>query len=87
MHFAERLSSHFAAQVRYDAVIVACGEQSATFGIPGVLEHACFLKEIDDAVKLRNKIGQCFGAERGFSLLLHRMQRRGAVPCEVSTGA
>lgn len=46
--------------MRYDAVVVACGEASATFGVPGVTEHACFLKEISDAVSLRNKIGQCF---------------------------
>lgn len=50
----------FCLQVRYDAVVVACGEKSATFGTPGVEEHCCFLKEIADAVTLRNRIGQCF---------------------------
>lgn len=31
--------------IKYDYLIVACGAQNATFGVPGVHEHACFLKE------------------------------------------
>jgi NADH dehydrogenase FAD-containing subunit len=32
--------------VKYDYLVVACGAENATFGVPGVKEHACFLKEI-----------------------------------------
>jgi NADH:ubiquinone reductase (non-electrogenic) len=31
--------------VNYDYLVVACGAENATFNIPGVREHACFLKE------------------------------------------
>lgn len=31
--------------IKYDYLIIACGAQNATFGVPGVYEHACFLKE------------------------------------------
>ena len=31
--------------VNYDYLVVACGAENATFNIPGVKEHACFLKE------------------------------------------
>ncbi|KAK9915294.1 hypothetical protein WJX75_007230 [Coccomyxa subellipsoidea] len=47
-------------EVAYDAVVIAIGEQTATFGVPGVTEHCYFLKEISDAVGLRRRIGQCF---------------------------
>lgn len=30
----------------YDYLVVACGAETATFGIPGVEENSCFLKEI-----------------------------------------
>ncbi|CAL8468561.1 g8101 [Coccomyxa elongata] len=47
-------------EVAYDAVVVSVGEQTATFGVPGVMEHCYFLKEINDAVGLRRRVGQCF---------------------------
>lgn len=31
--------------VKYDHLVIACGAENATFGIPGVKENACFLKE------------------------------------------
>lgn len=31
-------------EVAYDAVVVSVGEQTATFGVPGVMEHCYFLK-------------------------------------------
>jgi NADH:ubiquinone reductase (non-electrogenic) len=31
--------------VKYDQLVIACGAENATFGIPGVKEYACFLKE------------------------------------------
>ena len=42
--------------VKYDYLVVACGAQNATFGIPGVKEHACFLKESWDAHKIRTRL-------------------------------
>jgi NADH:ubiquinone reductase (non-electrogenic) len=38
---------------------VACGAQNATFGVPGVSEYACFLKESWDAKKIRAKLMDC----------------------------
>jgi len=40
----------------YDILVYGCGAQSGTFGTPGVREHAFFLKEVDDAIKLRRAL-------------------------------
>jgi NADH:ubiquinone reductase (non-electrogenic) len=42
--------------VSYDKLVVAVGAENNTFGIPGVREHAHFLKELSDARKIRQKI-------------------------------
>lgn len=47
-------------QVHYDKLVIAVGAKSNTFGIPGVEEHARFLKEIADAHWIRHQIVQCF---------------------------
>ena len=47
-------------EVQYDKLVVAVGAISNTFGIPGVEEHAKFLKEISDAHQIRHQIIQCF---------------------------
>ena len=36
------------------------GAQTNTFGIPGVREHCCFLKQIEDARRIRTAIVNCF---------------------------
>jgi len=46
-------------EVPYDMLVVAVGAENATFGIPGVKEHSCFLKEIADAQEIRKKIMDC----------------------------
>ncbi|KAF8448363.1 hypothetical protein BGX38DRAFT_594771 [Terfezia claveryi] len=46
-------------EVPYDYLVVGVGAENATFGIPGVKEHACFLKEITDAQKIRTKVMDC----------------------------
>jgi NADH:ubiquinone reductase (non-electrogenic) len=46
-------------EVPYDMLVVAVGAENATFGIPGVREHSCFLKEIGDAQQIRKKIMDC----------------------------
>ncbi len=45
--------------IPYDYLVVAVGAENATFGIPGVRENACFLKEIWDARKIRTKLMDC----------------------------
>ncbi|KAI9783250.1 MAG: NADH:ubiquinone oxidoreductase [Geoglossum umbratile] len=46
-------------EVPYDMLVVAVGATNATFGIPGVREHSCFLKEVGDAQAIRKKIMDC----------------------------
>ena len=46
--------------VEYDRLIVGVGAQTNTFGIPGVRENCCFLKQVDDARRIRNGIVNCF---------------------------
>lgn len=43
----------------YDHLVVAAGANSNTFGIPGVKEHAMFLKEISHARRIRQRIIDC----------------------------
>jgi Pyridine nucleotide-disulphide oxidoreductase len=47
-------------QVSYDKVIVTVGAQTNTFGIPGVREYCCFLKQVEDARRIRTAIVNCF---------------------------
>ncbi|KAG0221621.1 hypothetical protein BGX31_009676 [Mortierella sp. GBA43] len=44
----------------YDHLIIAVGSYSNTFHIPGVKEHAFFLKEVADARKIRSRVLECF---------------------------
>ncbi|KJA25263.1 hypothetical protein HYPSUDRAFT_64846 [Hypholoma sublateritium FD-334 SS-4] len=46
--------------VHYDKLIIAVGAYSQTFNIPGVKEHAHFLKDVKDARKIRGRIFECF---------------------------
>ncbi|KXS09239.1 FAD/NAD(P)-binding domain-containing protein [Gonapodya prolifera JEL478] len=48
------------ASLPYDYLVVGVGAQNATFGIPGVGEHANFLKEIWHAKRIREKVMDCF---------------------------
>ncbi len=51
--------------IEYDFLVVAAGSVSASFGVPGVDEHALPLKDADDAVRLRNRlIGDLEAASR-----------------------
>ncbi|KAK9462189.1 pyridine nucleotide-disulfide oxidoreductase-domain-containing protein [Lipomyces oligophaga] len=43
----------------FDYLVIGVGAQNTTFGIPGVQENACFLKEIQDAQKIRTRIMDC----------------------------
>ncbi|XP_066375930.1 external alternative NAD(P)H-ubiquinone oxidoreductase B1, mitochondrial-like [Miscanthus floridulus] len=44
----------------YDYLVVALGATVSTFNTPGVLEHCCFLKEVEDAQKIRRCVIDCF---------------------------
>ena len=46
--------------VEYDILVIAVGAVSNTFSVPGVTEHALFLKELHDARALRQRIITCF---------------------------
>lgn len=46
--------------VDYDYLVIAIGARSNTFNIPGVEENAHFLKEVEDAQKIRRGIIDCF---------------------------
>ncbi|TDZ18890.1 External alternative NADH-ubiquinone oxidoreductase [Colletotrichum sidae] len=46
-------------EVAYDMLVVGVGAENATFGIQGVRENSCFLKEIGDAQAIRKKIMDC----------------------------
>ncbi len=48
-----------ATEVPFDHLVVGVGAENATFGIPGVREHSCFLKEVGDAQKIRKRIMDC----------------------------
>lgn len=47
-------------ELSFDRVVVAVGAINNTFGVPGVEQHCCFLKEIADARKIRHNVIQCF---------------------------
>merc|ERR550514_445489 len=42
--------------IPYDHLVLAVGTQPNTFGIPGVQEHAMFLKELDHGLSVRQRI-------------------------------
>ncbi|KMT04491.1 hypothetical protein BVRB_8g181570 [Beta vulgaris subsp. vulgaris] len=46
--------------VDYDYLVIAIGARSNTFNTPGVEENAHFLKEVEDAQKIRQSIIDCF---------------------------
>jgi len=47
-------------EIRYDALVLAPGSDTQTFRTPGVAEHAFFMRELGDAVAVRNHIIDCF---------------------------
>lgn len=49
-----RLSS--GKSMRYSALILACGSQLASYGVPGVKEYAVGLKTLSGALKIRSRI-------------------------------
>lgn len=62
-------------EVSYDKLVVTVGAQTNTFGIPGVREYCCFLKQVEDARRIRSAIVNCF--ERANIPSLTDEERRG----------
>src|SRR6185312_16387580 len=54
----ERKRDKFA--IEFDNLVIAVGANSNTFGIPGVGDHALFLKDISDARRIRQRVIECF---------------------------
>ncbi|KMZ62864.1 External alternative NAD(P)H-ubiquinone oxidoreductase B2, mitochondrial [Zostera marina] len=46
--------------VDYDYLIIAMGARANTFNTPGVTENCHFLKEVEDAQKIRRSVMDCF---------------------------
>ncbi|KAI3502174.1 hypothetical protein L1887_30206 [Cichorium endivia] len=46
--------------VDYDVLVIAMGARANTFNTPGVVENAHFLKEVEDALRIRRSIIDCF---------------------------
>ncbi|KAF8893040.1 NDE1, mitochondrial external NADH dehydrogenase [Infundibulicybe gibba] len=46
--------------LRYDKLVIGVGAYSQTFNVPGVKEHAHFLKDVKDARAIRSRILECF---------------------------
>ncbi|KAK4421261.1 External alternative NAD(P)H-ubiquinone oxidoreductase B2, mitochondrial [Sesamum alatum] len=46
--------------VDYDYLVIAIGARANTFNIPGVAENCHFLKELEDAQKIRRTVIDCF---------------------------
>ncbi|KAG9067145.1 hypothetical protein KI688_011926 [Linnemannia hyalina] len=61
-HTLQQITSNQKNQLslHYDHLIIAVGSYSNTFNIPGVKEHAFFLKEVSDARKIRSRVLECF---------------------------
>ncbi|EPQ51528.1 FAD/NAD P-binding domain-containing protein [Gloeophyllum trabeum ATCC 11539] len=45
--------------IPYDYLVYAVGAETQTFNIPGVAEHACFMKELHDAEKFQTRFMDC----------------------------
>lgn len=59
--------------VSYDKLVIAVGAYSQTFGIPGVREHAHFLRDVSDARRIRLRVLSLF--EQASSPALSDAQR------------
>ncbi|KAL6990949.1 External alternative NAD(P)H-ubiquinone oxidoreductase B2, mitochondrial [Sarracenia purpurea var. burkii] len=46
--------------VEYDYLVIAVGARANTFNTPGVEEHCHFLKEVEDAQRIRRTVIDCF---------------------------
>ncbi|KAL0328823.1 UNVERIFIED_CONTAM: External alternative NAD(P)H-ubiquinone oxidoreductase B2, mitochondrial [Sesamum calycinum] len=59
-HIAGNLNEKEEIVVDYDYLVIAIGARANTFNIPGVAENCHFLKELEDAQKIRRTVIDCF---------------------------
>ncbi|KAH7722735.1 hypothetical protein AAVH_09821 [Aphelenchoides avenae] len=50
------MKPHVESVLEYDRLVIGVGALPSTFNVPGVLEHAFFLKEVPDARAIRNRL-------------------------------
>lgn len=53
-------------KLTYDKLAIAVGCYSQTFDIPGVREHALFLKDVGDARRIRNQLLTCKATSQSY---------------------
>jgi len=53
------------SELPFDDLIVAVGAIAGTFGVPGVKEHALFLREVPDSRRIRRRILDCLERASG----------------------
>jgi NADH:quinone reductase (non-electrogenic) len=58
--FAGRTLGTSEGLIRYDFLVLACGAQTNFFGLGTVAQHGFALKDIPDAVRIRNHVLSCF---------------------------
>lgn len=63
-----------AYHVPYDKLIIATGSRSQSFGTPGVMENANFLKDVREARAIRHRLLQCL--EMAYEPSLSEQERR-----------
>ncbi|KAL0444242.1 UNVERIFIED_CONTAM: External alternative NAD(P)H-ubiquinone oxidoreductase B1, mitochondrial [Sesamum latifolium] len=56
----ENLAGSNEFSLEYDYLVIAIGAQVNTFNTPGVMEHCHFLKEVEDAQRIRRTVIDCF---------------------------
>jgi NADH:ubiquinone reductase (non-electrogenic) len=56
---SETNETHKEVTIPYDYLVYGVGAENQTFGIKGVKEYGCFLKELKDADKIRRKLLDC----------------------------
>ncbi|KZT30108.1 FAD/NAD(P)-binding domain-containing protein [Neolentinus lepideus HHB14362 ss-1] len=71
---APHLGTRTPFSVPYDKLVISVGAYSQTFGVPGVKEHAYFLKDVRDARAIRTRILECF--EQANEPLMSEEERR-----------
>ena len=57
---AERRLQTSTGEIGYDYLVVACGAETNYYGLTGVAEHAVGLKDLDEAVVIRNHVLKMF---------------------------
>ncbi|KAJ8596882.1 NDE1, mitochondrial external NADH dehydrogenase [Rhizopogon salebrosus TDB-379] len=73
---AEKSPTETGFTLRYDKLVIAVGAYSQTFNVPGVKEHAHFLKDVRDARAIRARIIECKCFEQANQPVLSDIQRR-----------